>query len=818
MSCIVWCGFLFRWARRVAGHDAALALGTSEELDARLSVVGRADFRGSRVWVRPVSVRVREMLRLEGMSFSTDQGPVAQGFVRFGDLTVLTGRNDAGKTRLLGLIRTSLNRPEKCEFIDLFGVMAGEEVSELIDPDDEDRSELERDVECLDGFPVTLEVPDRPDGVRVAVRLDWGTFRAWRYGRSPAALEQGLAERLIDELPAGFHSGDPLEPVKLAYLGKTHREALPDAIVVPPPPDVLVREVSFVVLRLARALQELALMWKARLAGDGPPEGLDESFIGSVLKGGVVGGVPSWRWLVEEREHATVVHPAAIAACAALERIAQGLVPEFIREDYRLELATAQPSEIVAGHPVRLGLMHLYPVPESEDPADWDEDDLAMRFGLDGAPGGFAVWLQLALFEAIARATRISHVLEDCARRISNLGHDADTGLLPYRPIDAPLDEGLVADRAELEDRAEERLAAIRSMCDQALGYLREPTPFPPARIDLSLRSDAYLEDLDGEDIAGFFAAPRHRLYLIDEPEQRLHPALARRAARWLRSAMGQWDAQCIIATHSIAFIDLPNACVYELAREGVRSTIRPLDPAHLTPYTELARAIGFDRGELLPRWRAFLLTDPNTAVLLEEFYADRLERAWIKLIPTNFDPGPSSLAEITILWQLTTAPVILVSVSVSPEEIAQLRDGDATDRAQAAQRSPELAVLVRVVHLAIEHEHPIEVLTLNQPDVLDLLDPQAIRDATRSPEHPPYPNHRTAHEQYNHAIREQPQLTYPALLHTAYGINHNPETIRAIARHTKIKEQPPPPPLLDLIWQIEQITLSSETTPPKPT
>jgi hypothetical protein len=74
---------------------------------------------------------------------------------------------------------------------------------------------------------------------------------------------------------------------------------------------------------------------------------------------------------------------------------------------------------------------------------------------------------------------------------------------------------------------------------------------------------------------------------------------------------MGQWDVQCIIKTGSIVFIDLPGACVYELAREGVRSTIRPLDPAHLTPYTELARAIGFDRGELLPRWRAFLLSDP---------------------------------------------------------------------------------------------------------------------------------------------------------------------------------------------------------------
>jgi hypothetical protein len=32
-------------------------------------------------------------------------------------------------------------------------------------------------------------------------------------------------------------------------------------------------------------------------------------------------------------------------------------------------------------------------------------------------------------------------------------------------------------------------------------------------------------------------------MYLVDEPEQRLHPALQRRAARWLQTAMSQWDA-----------------------------------------------------------------------------------------------------------------------------------------------------------------------------------------------------------------------------------------------------------------------------------
>jgi energy-coupling factor transporter ATP-binding protein EcfA2 len=762
------------------------------------------------------------MLRLEGILFGTDQGPVASGFVRFGDLTVLTGRNDSGKTRLLGLIEGALNRPEDCYFVELFGVMSEEELSDLIDAEGEDRGEIEEYVEPLDRFPVPLELPDAADGVRVAVQLESGTFSAWRYGRSPATLERELADRLFEVIPDGLHSGDPLEPVKLAYLGETGPPVLPEPIVVPTTPDELAREISFAVLRLSRALQELALRWSLELGGRGePPGGLEENLIQGRPDRPVVGWVPSWRWLLDEEQHATVLHPAAIAAYAAVERIAQSLVPEFIREDYRLELFAAQPSDIIAGDPVRLGLMRLYPVPEGEDPADWDEEDLAFRFNLGDAPGGFALWLQLVLFEAIARASRISHILEDCARRLTGRGSDVDeaeaegTRLLPYRRIDTPVDDEPVADREALEGARAKRLAEVKRICEDALAYLRDPAPYPPSSIDPSLRSDAFLEEFDDQDVAGFFAAPRHRLYLIDEPEQRLHPALQRRAARWLRSAMGQWGSQCIMATHSIAFIDLPGAHAYELARERTRSTIHPLDPTHLTPYTELARAIGFDRGELLPRWRAFLLADPNTAALLDEFYPDRLERAWIKLIPIDPDTARSSLAEIQILWQLTTAPLILLSVSPSPEDITQLRDADAAQRAQASLRSPEFGIVAKALQLAITHEHQIELLTLDQRDVLDLLDPQTIRDATHTGKHPPYPGHQAAREQYNQAAARDPQLTYPSFLNATFGITHDPDMLRAIAK--RMKEQPPPPALLDRIWEIEQIALTGETTSPQP-
>jgi hypothetical protein len=144
--------------------------------------------------------------------------------------------------------------------------------------------------------------------------------------------------------------------------------------------------------------------------------------------------------------------------------------------------------------------------------------------------------------------------------------------------------------------------------------------------------------------VSGWFTAPCRKLYLIDEPEQRLHPALQRRAARWLSTAMRQWDCQAVIATHAIAFIDIPgNREVYELSRHGQQCEIQRIDPSRITPATPLARAVGFDRGELLARYGMFIVANLPLAALLDELVADRLEQARIKLVAVDLArPGNS--------------------------------------------------------------------------------------------------------------------------------------------------------------------------------
>jgi hypothetical protein len=77
-------------------------------------------------------------MRLAAISFFSD-GPVRAGFLALGDVTVLVGANEVGKTRLLRLIETALGDPAGADMIDLYGIASREEVAAFIDPDAGDR-------------------------------------------------------------------------------------------------------------------------------------------------------------------------------------------------------------------------------------------------------------------------------------------------------------------------------------------------------------------------------------------------------------------------------------------------------------------------------------------------------------------------------------------------------------------------------------------------------------------------------------------------------------------------------------------------------
>jgi AAA domain, putative AbiEii toxin, Type IV TA system len=687
------------------------------------------------------------MRRLEGISFALEE-PVQGGFLRFGDVTVLTGRNDSGKTRVLGLIETVLTRPELVEMVDVFGIASAEELAALVDPEMLDQFSIERFVDAVAPWLDAIELPGNADEIRLGVRVDVGWLGAFRFGRAPIELEPAVSEAVQEALPAAAGSGDAQEPVKVEYLGMPDWEIMPDPIVVPSPASGVAERVGAAVMSVCRALQRLASEWRwfevyGRVLEGAPTV----DFLHLRPSEPYIDGAPSWEWLIDEQRHASVVHPAAVEACAALERIAAGLLPDFIAGEYRLEITPAQPSDIAHGHFVRLQLMRrdtqLYPEndPDHEeegtegekDPDDWlpvDPDDGALRFGLDDAPAGFAVWLQLALCEAAHRARIVSYNLQTGIRRLARIRQEIED-----EPGNVPLDELGDIDEMSLAEETEpdlDRLDEVKEMLHDALGYLREPTLLPPRPAPAEDEPSEPYWEFDDPDIFEFFQAPRYPVYLLDEPEQHLHPALERRAARWLSTAMSQWGAQCVIATHAIAFIDIPgDRHVYELSRTEYTATIAPLDPRTLTPYTPIARAIGLDRGELLARSRAFVFLEPTTATVLDELFAERLDRSHIRLVPIDLKE-PGELPEIRILTQLTAAPLTALFISTTPEDIARLRTATDDERAQAAQRPGELGAVAAILDLAVHQHRQIEILTLGSPDILAPLSDDATRAVIR--------------------------------------------------------------------------------------
>jgi hypothetical protein len=427
------------------------------------------------------------MRRLVAMSFLVGDGPVGSGLVRFGEITVLSRRNDTGKSRLLGLIETALNRPGECEWVDVFGIGAPQELVEQIDERAEAAPWIDELAEAVEGLGELLELDAEARDARVGLRLDYGSLWAWRYGRSPSELDEAVRDELLSGLPRAGHFGDPGEPVKLEYLGMAQRQVLPEAVVVPATWEAVEREIAGAVLRLCRVLQQLALCWSELEGRAGElASWLDESFIVESPENPYVDGGLSWEWMVEHdlERHTTRIHPAALAACGALERIASGLLPPFVGSEYRLEVRAGQPTEIVRGAPVKLRLMRgdtqLFDAP--------DDEELALRFGVREAPGGFELWLQLALRETVARTQAICAVLRDAIRKVSRVLDEANvtdpSDWIAWEDIkSAPDPEPHERDEEEAAASERERLTPahlaeldeLKPVLEEALAYLQRP-------------------------------------------------------------------------------------------------------------------------------------------------------------------------------------------------------------------------------------------------------------------------------------------------------------------------------------------------------
>ncbi|MGI8713008.1 MAG: AAA family ATPase [Solirubrobacteraceae bacterium] len=335
----------------------------------------------------------------------------------------------------------------------------------------------------------------------------------------------------------------------------------------------------------------------------------------------------------------------------------------------------------------------------------------ACTLDANGAASGFVLWLQLALRETSARLCTLAQVLGDGAEAATAIAMEADWAGGSELPA---------------EDTT---LPEVKAILKETLAKLQTPEVLPPETW-LRMLPRARSVDAPSGGAERWLRTFRSRLYLLDEPEQRLHPALQRRAARWLATVMGQWRSQCLLATHAVAFMDIAGDIrVYELTRVREQAYVAALDVASLTPQAQLAREMGLDRGEPLPRWRAFLFVQDNdTVAVLDQLFAERLASAHIRVLAIDDHRERSGLFGLDLLPQFTAVPIAVLFTSVANDDLAQLQASSSARRARLADESLALFVAAKIADLARRQERDIEILTLDVPEIIDVLDENTIR------------------------------------------------------------------------------------------
>jgi predicted ATP-dependent endonuclease of OLD family len=126
-------------------------------------------------------------------------------------------------------------------------------------------------------------------------------------------------------------------------------------------------------------------------------------------------------------------------------------------------------------------------------------------------------------------------------------------------------------------------------------------------------------------------AEARPRLYLIDEPEQNLHPALQRQAVQSLRQ-LAAAGPNVVAATHSPHFLR-EDAIYVHLDRFG----LTPFKPEELHAASVIAEELGFDRGELLCGVGLVLYVEGETDVaILDGLFRRQLHELGVLLVSTG--------------------------------------------------------------------------------------------------------------------------------------------------------------------------------------
>lgn len=727
-------------------------------------------------------------------AFVDGRHPLRDGVLRITDLTILTGPNDSGKTSTLENLRRALGpRAEAASpgRVIVFATATGDEIAMLVAnrlrqlqvaAALDEGEEPGRELHVGEGLRLQLAEPATSgplqDRTKVWARIremvqQGGTVAFENAGSTlglldveqtvwQVALCQPSAERTDFDPQAvrewrtdeGMLIGVVHEeaPVPVIPLGST---SLPEGggLSLLPRPAVLPADFADTKARLERAIGQLAVNLRVQTETD---DVYDEA--------ARHGFDDRESWLLSDLDGTRVhIDPTVISLCNATAALCEEALPAFVRSRYDILLT---PNPILIWETAGRCQIQLR---GREDDSEFDVSEVA---------DGFRLWIQLALLESAQRLNDRAALLYYLANR--NPPEDADGEL---SELEALISEA----RAEVDGLYRGELAPELVLAPNRLDQLADWLSDHPTQGSLF-------------DMRLLLELLRGTLYLIDEPERHLHPALARDAAKWLALRMDAARAQAVIVTHSPAFIDAPGASSIYVGRGRSQTVFRSFPPSELTALDRIAEEMGFDRGELLARVRSVLFVEGSMdRVVLEELFSDELRQKGI-LIDVYAGIGHiEAITENPLLRYTGAAAAVLVD-DVSADTIRQLKNDPGF--ARSLRGNNEAAALARLLRRAAELEKSVEPLSHGAKDIFFLLHDDALHDISDS-----WSGHAEAARRYAEHREAGSREGFKSFYQRECGIEVSVETCRTAARHMA-KAGRRPTALVEVIDQAERLGL----------
>jgi len=261
----------------------------------------------------------------------------------------------------------------------------------------------------------------------------------------------------------------------------------------------------------------------------------------------------------------------------------------------------------------------------------------------------------------------------------------------------------------------------------------------PPDQVQQFLESSS--DELDGA-----WDLPRNpsrsRLYVIDEPEQHLHPRLQRVAARWLLNRRDEVGSQWLLATHSPHFLRGDPEAAYTYIRDVPWLQSDTFTPHDIDAFTSIAADMGFDRGELLSTIGLVVFVEGETdRVLLHAVAGAELRQHGVLVIPIGgvARAEHKGVVDSEMILRLTAAPTAIVVDKLIETEIdLWLRDASARRKAMEAkgEGSTERRELARVIDRGLRLDRIPAPIGIGVPDIFDLVDAEVLSERYHFPGH----------------------------------------------------------------------------------